>query len=714
MAEKLFSDSWYRVAALKPRLRGHATISRHEYRGRPSYVVGDPATGRHHRLSPAAYAIVARLDGDTPLSAVYERAAAELGDDVPTQDAVIRLLGLLHAADLLLADVTPDAEEVFRRYRKRAQSRWAQRLANPVALQLTLFDPEPLLVRCLPLVRPLFSIWGALLWLAVVGAAALQVGPHWQELTENLLDRVLATQNLVVLWLTYPALKALHELGHAFAARVWGAEVRAFGIAVLALVPSPYVDASGATAFPQKGRRIVVGAAGMAVEIFVAALALFVWLAVEPGVVRSVAHNVMVIGSVSTVLFNANPLLRFDGYYILSDAIGIPNLGRRANEQLAYLVQRHLFGVREALSPARAPGERFWLTAYGIAAGAYQWVALFAIVLLVGSRFFGIGLVLAAWIALVRIGTPLWRFLRFLRESPLLLRTRRRAVCVSGGALLALVLGLGVLPLPLRTLAVGVVWLPERSHVRAGADGFVRRLLATPDTLVHEGDPLIETEDPLLGARVRVIEAQLDELRARYEASWREKPVEAEVLKEQVRAAYEELKRAREEQRQATVRSPADGLFVLPGESVLDRFVQRGELLGYVTDLSTATARVVVAQSDVALVRDHTRRVDARLSSDLDRVHGAAIARAVPGGTNRLPSAALGTAGGGGFAVDGQDKQGTKLLQNVFEFDVSLPSEAGVVHAGQRVYVRFDHGAEPLALRWSRSLRRLLLSRWSV
>jgi putative peptide zinc metalloprotease protein len=713
MAEPVFSDSWYRVAELKARLRGHAAIVRHDYRGQTWYVVQDPASGRHHRLSPAAYAIVARLDGQTPLSQVYESAAAELGDELPTQDGVIRLLGLLHAADLLLCDVTPDSEEVFRRYQKRAGARW-KKFTNPLSLRLPLGDPEPLLARCLPWLAPLFSVWGALLWVSVVGAGAFQAAQHWTQLTHGFLDRVLEPQGLLLLGLCYPLLKAAHELGHAFAARAFGGEVREFGIALLVFVPSPYVDASSAAAFPERERRVLVGAAGMLVELFLSALAMFVWLAVEPGVVREAAHNTMVIGAVSTVLFNANPLLRFDGYYMLSDWIGVPNLAKRSNDQLAYLAQRHLFGVEQALSPATSHGERVWLTLYGLAAGAYQWFVLIGIAVLVGGRFFSLGLLLAAWIVAARVLGPLAKAVRFLRTSPLLARRRQRAIWVSAGGAAAVLAFLFLLPLPLCTQAQGVVWLPERSQLRAGADGFVQRVLAQPDTLVREGERLIETDDPLLRAEVRALEAQLAETRARYEAAWSEGAVQTEPLRDELRAAEAALAEARQRERERERRSPLDGLFVLPGPLPLDRFLKRGELVGWVTDLTTVTARVVVPQTAVALVRERTHAVSVRLVSDLSRVYAARVSREVPGGTRKLPSAALGAAGGGPFAVSSDDESGTALLENAFEFDVLLPGEASIEYAGQRVYVRFDHGSEPLALRALRSLRRLLLGQFGV
>src|SRR6185503_545443 len=128
-------------------------------------------------------------------------------------------------------------------------------------------------------------------------------------------------------------------------------------IMLLVLSPVPYVDASSAWAFQDKRKRMMVGAAGIAVELFLGSLALFVWLAVEPGAVRAVAYNVMLISGVSTLLFNGNPLLRFDGYYVLADAIEIPNLGTRANRYLGYLFQRYVLGVPDAESPAQSAGE---------------------------------------------------------------------------------------------------------------------------------------------------------------------------------------------------------------------------------------------------------------------------------------------------------------------------------------------------------------------
>jgi putative peptide zinc metalloprotease protein len=397
VSEALFSPSWYRVAALKPRIRSHARILRQSFRDKVWFILQDYAAERSHRFSPAAHYFIGLMDGERTVQEIWEAASAHLGDGAPTQEEAIRLLGQLHAADALLCDVPPDSMEVFRRHQRHQRMLWRRRLWTPMALRFPLFDPDRFLQRTLPTVQPLLGWFGLVLWLAVVGTGAVMAASHWTDLTKDISDRVLDPKNLVLLWFVYPVVKTLHELGHAYATRKWGGEVHEIGIMLLVFSPVPYVDASSAWAFRDKRKRMVVGAAGIAVELFLGALALFTWLAVEPGAVRAVAYNVMLISGVSTLLFNGNPLLRFDGYYVLADAIEIPNLGSRSNQYLGYLFQRYVVGVGDAESPAHSAGERFWMIVYGIASFVYRIFISFIIITFIAGKFFVIGVVLAIW-----------------------------------------------------------------------------------------------------------------------------------------------------------------------------------------------------------------------------------------------------------------------------------------------------------------------------
>jgi len=317
MGESLLSSSWYRVAQLKPRCSSRTRLYRHHYRGQRWYVLQNESTRRCQLLTPSAHLIVGLMDGERTTHEIWEEAARQLGDDSPTQDETIRLLGMLYLADSLACDVSPDTEEMLRRSeRRQVTDRW-RRFLNPMSIRIPLFDPDVFLGRWVRLVRPLFSVYGAVAWCVVVGAALVLGASHWAELTQDAGSRLLSGQNMLLMWIAYPCVKALHELGHGFAAKVWEAEVHDTGIMFLVLMPVPYVDASAANVFPDKRRRMLVAAAGILVELFLAALALLVWLAVEPGIVRSLAYTVIWISGASTLLFNANPLLRFDGYFIL-------------------------------------------------------------------------------------------------------------------------------------------------------------------------------------------------------------------------------------------------------------------------------------------------------------------------------------------------------------------------------------------------------------
>lgn len=715
MSESLFSPSWYRVADLKPRIRAHARILRQSFRGEVWFVLQDQAAERSHRFTPAAHHVIGLMDGERTVQQIWDAASAHLGDESPTQEDTIRLLGQLHAADALLCDVPPDSMEVFRRYERHERMRWRRRLWTPLALRFPLFDPDRFLRRTMPLVDPLFSWFGVAVWLLVVGAGAVLAASHWKDLTENITDRVLDPANLVLLWFVYPVVKSLHELGHAYATRRWGGEVHEIGLMLLVFSPVPYVDASSAWGFRDKRKRMVVGAVGIAVELFLGALALFVWLMVEPGAVRAVAYNVMLISGVSTLLFNGNPLLRFDGYYVLADAVEIPNLGARSNTYLGYLVQRYVLGIKTAESPAHSSGERAWMVVYGIASFIYRIFISFIIITFIAGKFFFIGILLAIWALATQVLMPMGKSLSFLFRSPSVQRKRGRALLTSLALLLAVGGMLFFVPAPSWTRTEGVVWVPEEAQVRAGADGFLVSLLAPVGSEVRKGQPLIQAEEPFLATRVAVLESQLTELDAKYQALMTADRVQAAMVREEIIASQANLRRARERVDGLVFRSPANGRFIVPNATDLPgRFITKGQLVGYVVEPREITARVALLQDDIALVRQDTRSVEVMLAGWDARPLPAQIRREVPGASAQIPTAALGTAGGGPIAVDPRDQQGVTTLRQVFQLELALPPEVRSEYLGARVYVRFEHAEQPVGFQIYRALRRLLLRQFNV
>jgi putative peptide zinc metalloprotease protein len=715
MSRPIFSAAWYRVAALTPRIRTNAQIVRHQYRGAPWYVLRDRVSDRVYRFSSPSYFVLGLLDGRRTVQEVWDLAVERLADDAPTQDELIQLLSQLHAADVLQCDVPPDTVELFRRGARMSRRIRLSQWLSPLSWRVTLVDPERLLRAGSPLFRPLFGPAGLLLWLAVVAPAFVLMAVHWQGLTENLFDRVATPANLALLWLLFPVIKALHELGHACAIKAYGGEVHDMGVMFLVFTPIPYVDASSSTAFRSKGRRLSVGGAGMMVELWLAALALYVWLGAQPGVVRTLAYNTILVAGISTVLFNANPLLRYDGYYMLADALEIPNLYTRSRAWLGYLAERYLFGRREAPAPPTARGERGWFVGYGVASFVYRVLVIVAIAFFLLDQVFYIALALLLVTTTVWVGLPAARFVAYLARSPRLRRVRTRAVLASGGLAAAALILFGVLPVPFRTSAEGVVWVPPEALVRVETEGFIQRVAAPDGARVRRGDLLVVIRNPELVARAAVLDARVRELRARLDAERPVSTVRAQIVEEELAYAREELGRVRERIEGLNLRAGADGTFVVPQpESLPERFMKKGELLAYVLELHRLTVRAIVDQEAIDLVRHRRHGIEVRLAERLDETRPATLRREVPGAREALPSPALGSAGGGHVPVDPRDAYGVTAFGKVFQLDLDVPSASGLVAVGGRVYVRFDHGRAPLAVQWFLQLRQVFLARFNV
>lgn len=715
MAEQLLSTLWYRVADLKPRLRPHAKMHRHEYRGDVWYLLRDPASGRVNRFTPAARLVISLMDGSRTVGRLWDVANHRLGEGAPTQDEMIQLLGQLHAADLLQSDVAPDVEELFARGERAERARYRRSFANPMAIRIPLWDPDAFLNRIPRLIGLIWSGWGAAIWLAVVVPAALLILPHWPELSNNFSDRLLATDNLVVLYLVFPLLKGLHELGHATATKARGGEVHDLGVILLVLLPVPYVEASSSTTFRSKYQRAMVGAAGVTVELFIAAIAFYLWLLVEPGTVRAVLFNIMVIAGVSTLVFNGNPLLRYDAYYILSDLIEIPNLAARSLRYWSYLLERYLFGAKDLEPPHASWGEKTWFIIYGAASTVYRIIVTIVIALFIAGRFFFIGVVLAIWAVGAMAVFPIIRGLCHLSASPRLRGHRSRAVTVSVGLVGVIAGFLLFVPVPYHTHAEGVIWLQEEALVRAGAHGFLSTFLVQPGTQVVKGEPLVRLVDPQASATLRMQEARVKEWEANYAAQLVQDRTKAMVTMARLTQERAELAVAQDRVADLTVRAQADGVFVMPEMRDLQgRYYHKGDLLAYVIGHSPVVARVVVPQDAIGIVQGTTNEVRALLVDHPGTVVEGHVVRAVPGGNELLPSRALAIEGGGEIATDPRETKGPKALQRMFQFDVALDLDRSVTHFGQRVYVRFEHRDEPLSVQIYRSLRLLFLSRFSV
>lgn len=705
------SASWYRVASFRPRVRAHVRIHRHIYRGDLWYVLQDRTSGRFHRFTPDAYRLIAMMDGRRSLDDIWTDAVDVLATDAVTQDELVRLVGRLYSADVLAGDVPPDIIELSDRGRKTARQKVLKSVMNPLALRLPLFDPDDFLEATIPLVRPFLSWIGVLLYLCLLGYGLALAALHWGPLTENLLDRTLSRDNLILLLLAYPCVKAVHELGHAYFIKRWGGRVHEIGIMFLVFMPVPYVDASASIAFASKWKRALVGAAGILVEIGLAAIAVIVWAGAEEGIVRAFAFNVMLISGISTLLFNGNPLLRFDGYYVLCDLVEIPNLGQRANKYISYLVQRYAFGMDFAENPVTARHEPAWFVFYSISAYIYRLFIMFAIIGLVATRFFVIGVILALWAMFLMLVWPILKGIWWLFTAPVLRRHRGRAFAMTGGSLAVVTAALLAVPVPHNTLAQGVVIPPPEAFANATWDGRVSAVYVTPGARVSQGDPLMRIDDPLIAARRDVLAARIVEIDRRLVAEAATDQIALRIMEEERAAALADLELTEARINEQTVVAARGGTVILPlGADLKGRFARRGDLLAVVGTDETPILRVVVPEAQSDLVRTQNRGTQVRLAHDPEQVFEARVVRAAPGLSRSLPSRALSTEGGGQILLDPTaPRQRLQSFEPVYQMDIEVVGDISIPVYGARVHVRFEHDDTPLAGRLWRAGTRVFL-----
>ncbi|HEX4054137.1 MAG TPA: efflux RND transporter periplasmic adaptor subunit [Tepidisphaeraceae bacterium] len=721
-----FSESWYRVAELKPKLRAGAQISRQFYRGDRWYVVRDPAGNQFHRLSDAAYRFVGLLDGRRTVEEAWDLVGGQLADDAPTQPEVIQVLSQLYAANLLETNITPDAMVLLRRHKKIVQQKMQNRLMNVLFPRVRLWDPDRFLCRWMPVARLLFSKIGAIVWLVVVGFALSVVLPQWQALktaAATTLDFQHNLENIFWLYATFVVIKFMHECGHAFACRRFGGECHELGVMLLVLVPTPYVDASTAWSFPSKWQRVFVGAAGMIVELFVASLCAIVWSVTNSEsypLISQLAYNAMFVASVSTVIFNANPLLRYDGYYILSDWLEIPNLRQKSTEYSLGLIKRHVFRLKLP-NPLPPLGQRIWLLVYAIASSIYRVFIGIMIIVIVYTKVPIIGVLMALGGVVTWAGVPMYQLIKYLALDPELHRKRKRAVTFSIATAVVAALLLFQVRFPVHVEFAGIVQPDDpldaagvtlSGEIKSPGEGRVAKILATDGQLVRAGQPLVQIDDPdvrrdLAFSSAKVQEAQTAMRQSRVED-------QNELIKDaaDLKVWQQQLADARRRQSEMTIVAPFGGRLVAPNLHELPgTFVQRGQEIGRVAVLDRLVIKGDIDQTDFQLLRDmHRRKTEVRLAGLLGKTIPAGELTLPPAAVNQLADPSLGSRAGGDVQVDPRDPNGMRTQQPTFEARVKLDNHTEQFYAGQRAYVRLTLDGRSLAWQWKNRFLQLIQS----
>ena len=712
-----YSESWHLVANLRLKLRSTVEVQRQFYRGEKWYVLRDPFNNRFFRVQPAAYDFIMRLNADRTVEEVWLACMEDFSQTAPGQADVVMLLGQMYSMNLLDTDVSPDTRQMFSRYTLTRRKELRSQLMNILFIRLPLFDPEKLLERFSGLIHKMLSPAGAVVWLITL-LVAIKLVVDNADVALDSAQAVLAPDNLFLLYLGLIFVKAFHEIGHAVVCHRYGGEVHTMGLMFMLFTPLPYMDATSSWGFRSRWQRAYVGAAGMVAELFIASLAAMYWAVSGQGALHSLAYNIMFVASVSTVLFNANPLLRLDGYYILSDLLDIPNLSARSTEYIRYLLEHFIFNYNGAVSSAKNRQEAIELTLYGVLSAIYKVMISLGIILFIADKWLILGTILAIVGLVTGVFLPTVRFISYLFLDSRLLQCRRRIIAQSALFLAVFTLVTILLPFPHNIYAPGVVESFPDIKVVNMVSGHVKEYLVTPGQHVVAGQPLVRLENKellfsLMSAESRVVEMRVKERQALGKTIADLKP----VLKE-LRVAQESLVELRRNEAELIVRARANGIWIPANkESISGLWVERGRYMGDIVGGDRFQFAAVVAQEEVSELFDSSvNSVEVRLWGEAHQRITIEEVRLIPYQHEKLPSPALGQMGGGNVSVQSTQQQGgDNAAEPFFLVNALLENNSGahLLH-GRSGTIRFTLEPKPLMEQWSRYIYQLFQKRYRL
>lgn len=504
----------YELSNSQLTLRDDLKLSIRTESGEPYCVLEDPVQNRFFRLGYAEYTLVSLLNGEKTIAALVESTSHVLGRDALNLQQASQVAEWLVQNGLAFTAATSTPDRVMQsQHAHRKRQRKAFR--NPLLLQVPIGNPD----RFLKWLTPKFA-W-CFHWSFVALAMVVCFYAGWSLLLSERslsisMQRVLTSQQWISFALVGIGLKLIHELAHGVTCRYFGGTVPEFGIFWFLFIPIPYIDVTSSWRFERRSQRILVATAGILIELFVVAIATLIWCQTELGWLNQIAAQTILLGSVVTILFNANPLMRFDGYYVLSDVMKIPNLAPKGRSWVKDTAARLFFGTRSTKPVSR------WVKVYGAAAFLWQILVVVSILIATANLFEGVGLVMAGMGVVIWFGIPLFQLVRFLLDRQKVSRWGAiRFIVVSAFLLLAGWIFFFQLPAP-RTISVPVVvGYDDEVDVRCATAGFVKEILVGHGQVVEQGDPLfvlkndeIEIEWKRLQIELAAIEFGLREAHA--------------------------------------------------------------------------------------------------------------------------------------------------------------------------------------------------------
>jgi len=641
----------FRSSTTRPvglRRRGDLLTTRQVYQGQAWWVVKDPISLHYFRFRPEEYALLDMLDGTASLDQLKERFEARFPPRRITVEELARFVATLHRSGLVLGDRPGQGPQLFERRRQRIWKQWMHWLSNIMALRFRGIDPDRLLERLDPWFGWLFAPPVIVVMMTFAASALLLVLVNFDAFRAKLPEfhQFFAAGNWLYLAVALGVTKVLHEFGHGLSCKHYGGECHEMGMMLLVFTPCLYCDVSDSWMLPSKWKRAAIGAAGMYVEVIIASIATYLWWNSHAGIFNQLCLDVMFVSSVSTIMFNANPLLRYDGYYILSDLLEIPNLRQKATAICGRLASHWCLGIKQPEDPFLPQRNLGLFALYAVASSLYGWVVSLSIFLFMWNVFkpyrlevLGQMLALGALWGLVVV--PMQGMIRFLRVPGRRDEVKQFNVTVSAAVGAAVLGALALVPLPQRVWCAAELRPRGEETVYVTVPGRLEEVLVKPGAAVTKGQELARLSSIDLDLQIAEIEGQAVQYRARLASLERERfsdpaaGMEIGTVEESLKSTQEQLAKKLADRRELVLVAPRDGV-VLPAPRVkpqpdatgrlpvwsggvlepqnLGAALQQGTVLCLVGEPDRFEAVMVVDQSEVEFV-GRGQKVDLRLDA---------------------------------------------------------------------------------------------------
>lgn len=713
---EFFSESWHRVADARISLVSSVQIHKQRFRGQIWYVLRDTFNDKFFRIRPQAYQFLMCLTPEKTVQQVWEEFVKNRPEVAPGQDELIQLLSQLHDANLLYFKNRPDSTRIFERHQKQKRQQQQQKLLSIFFSKFSLFDPDAFLNRLLPLIEKLFSKQAALIWLVIVIAGGVAVIEHFDELRDQS-QGLLAPDNLVWFFIALFFLKLWHEFGHAMMCKRFGGQVHSMGVMLLILTPLPFMDATASWTFRNRWHRVLVGAAGMIAELFIAGIAAVIWANTGAGTLHSLCFNLMTIASISSLVFNGNPLIRFDAYYMLSDVLEIPNLAQKSQQQWLFWIQKYAFGVDD-ISPAQTQKESFWLGFYGLLSFLYRLLISIGIVLFTADEWLVLGFLMAILTSISLIFLPAYRAINYLLASPKIHRKKSRTYSVTG-AFILLVLALFFVPYSSEIQATGIVESSNFASIFVQTNGYLKAIYVKNGQSVSKGDVLLEFASNELDLSIEIIESKINEEQISLTQARNENIADLDSIEKRIEVLQQHLDSLHKDKENLTVIAQTSGVWVsdefLPK---LGNWFKRGLKLGAIIDPQEYRFTAVVTQDQAYDLFEGNVALtgEVKLRHDTQKTLTTQTVQIIPYERRELPSAALGWLGGGEIAVTHNQKStGKEAAESFFEVRAVLKNlQENAFFHGTSGFLRLKLPAKSLASKIARKTNQVLLKRYRL